>query len=442
MKTIKLLAAIAATAMMSACSQEEILLPENNNTIHNEPPTRVSLAEALKRADRMLEKIGDPSTRSSTRTVKSVQFIGGSGTRAEDDAPMYYVVNYENEGGFAVLGADTRLDGVYAISDQGHLDMNDTTFNFGLNVFFRSLPPYKPYIPQDSIDKGIHEFQPIDEKTTDLSYQILPLLSPAVRKWSQHYPYSTFCPMDNWPEEWKNGHMIHPNIRFQSIVGCTAVAVGQIMSYYECPKTYGQYTFDWSVMKAWLPVITSWEWPYYNPAPEGGVARLLRELGKEGNLKVDYHWNGSGADLGKHYKRTFKTFEYNEPGDFKTFSTEDLRKLIYNKKPVLVKGKNDKGEGHAWVVDGLYCDSWKHEGPLGTYYYGDGLFFHIVWGWGGSCNGYFKHGSGFTQVNFKYGEKNNDPTKEQWDNTIGTDNDWYENIKIYKLQFCGDFNPR
>ena len=87
MKTIKLLAAIAATAMMSACSQEEMLLPENNNTIHNEPPTRVSLAEALKRADRMLEKIGDPSTRSSTRTVKSVQFIGGSGTRAEDDAP-------------------------------------------------------------------------------------------------------------------------------------------------------------------------------------------------------------------------------------------------------------------------------------------------------------------------------------------------------------------
>ena len=121
MKTIKLLAAIAATAMMSACSQEEMLLPENNNTIHNEPPTRVSLAEALKRADRMLEKIGDPSTRSSTRTVKSVQFIGGSGTRAEDDAPMYYVVNYENEGGFAVLGADTRLDGVYAISDlPGH----------------------------------------------------------------------------------------------------------------------------------------------------------------------------------------------------------------------------------------------------------------------------------------------------------------------------------
>ena len=70
------------------------------------------------------------------------------------------------------------------------------------------------------------------------------------------------------------------------------------------------------------------------------------------------------------------------------------------------------------------------------------MFFHIVWGWGGSCNGYFKHGSGFTQVNFKYGEKDNDPTKEQWDNTIGTDNDWYENIKIYKLQFCGDFNPR
>ncbi len=409
MKTIKLLAAIAATAMMSACSQEEMLLPENNNTIHNEPPTRVSLAEALKRADRMLEKIGDPSTRSSTRTVKSVQFIGGSGTRAEDDAPMYYVVNYENEGGFAVLGADTRLDGVYAISDQGHLDMNDTTFNFGLNVFFRSLPPYKPYIPQDSIDKGIHEFQPIDEKTTDLSYKYGPFLTPAVREWNQSYPFNAYCPIQN---------------NKNTLVGCPAVAIGQVMSYYECPKTYGEYTFDWNQMKN----------AYSNTSiVNGGVARLLRELGKEGNLKINYGIESSGTDTKRYYKRTFKTFEYNEPGDFKTFSTSDLEYWIKKNKPVLVRGNYDNGNRHLWVVDGLYCDFWRYSNALGDVsYYGEGTFFHIVWGWGGICNGYFKHGSGFTQNSNKFTDEND----------LNWNPNWESLVKIYKLEFCGDINPR
>ena len=196
------------------------------------------------------------------------------------------------------------------------------------------------------------------------------------------------------------------------------------MSYYECPKTYGEYTFDWNQMKN----------AYSNTSiVNGGVTRLLRELGKEGNLKINYGIESSGTDTKRYYKRTFKTFEYNAPGDFKTFSTSDLEYWIKKNKPVLVRGNYDNGNGHLWVVDGLYCDFWRYSNALGDVsYYGEGTFFHIVWGWGGICNGYFKHGSGFTQNSNKFTDEND----------LNWNPNWESLVKIYKLEFCGDINPR
>lgn len=379
--------------------------------------------------------------------MKSVQFIGGSGTRSDGDNPLYYVVNYENEGGFAVLGADTRLDGVYAISDGGHLNMDDTTFNLGLNVFFRSLPnmPDRPVGP-DTLITEPQPFQPIGEKYENVSYKSGPFLTQAVRKWDQGYPYNTFCPTRMVKHEDPYTGTIGI-INKPCLVECCNIAVGQIMSFYECPKTYGEYTFNWAEMKQWQPVKNFGLPLKYEPAPEGGVARLLRELGKEGNMKTDYGLESSGTKIKKYYKRTFKTFEYKEPGDFKTFSTDDLFYWVYRKeKPVLVIGRNDAGIGHAWVVDGMLCDMWRYSNNLGDVSYsGEGYFFHVVWGWGGDCNGYFKHGSGFTQVTFKFREEG-DPVEYIWKNRhdqyAGTSYDWYEMVKIYSLGFCGDINPR
>lgn len=217
------------------------------------------------------------------------------------------------------------------------------------------------------------------------------------------------------------------------VVGCTNVAIGMIMSYYECPKTYGNSTLDWPSMKTWES---------YMPIPEGtSVPWLLRELGKSGNMNTDYGIHSSSTQTKRYYKRTFKTFEYHEPSDFSSFSTDELRKWIMKPKPVLVRGNNDDGEGHVWVIDGLHCDMWKYTNAIGDQViYGDGLFFHVVWGWGGQCNGYFKHGSGFTEVSFKYTDPF-DPQKLDWDMSEDY-NSWYEKVKIYNLEFCGDFNPR
>lgn len=415
MKHLPLIFTTVCLILITACSQEDITMNlEKNASSETNETMRISLAEALKRADRVFEGIEGPSTRSTPRKVKSIEYIGASATRSESNDPLYYVVNYENNEGFAVLGADKRLDGVYAFSQEGSLDMNDTTFNSGLNIFFRSLPKDLG----QAIDTIIIIPQPdpgIIEQHFNISYGNGPLLTSAVREWSQGTPFNTFCP-------------IKDNKR--CLAGCAPVAIAQLMTFYECPRQYGIYTFDWNQMKTW----TTNDY-YFNGVSENGAARLIREIGTEGNMGTKYGLDGSGSPL-KNYKRTFKTFEYKEPEDFKTFSTDNLFDYVYFKnKPVLVYGESDHESAHLWVVDGMWCDQWKFVGELGTQYYGEGYFFHVVWGWGGDCNGYFKHGSSFIHSDIKYDPS--DPDKIEWETK-----NWEDQVKLYRMKFCGNISPR
>lgn len=403
---------------MVSCSQEELVKPDNVQSLPEQSATHVSLREALKKADRILDKIGEPATRSAARTVKSVEYIGGSGTRADGDDPLYYVVNYDNNEGFAVLGADSRLDGVYAISDKGHLDMNDTTENLGLNIFFRSLPDRAnlPINPKDSMNTGTEPWVDRLDITIDLSYKYEPVLTSAVSKWHQQYPFNIFCYTVNGEE---------------ALVGCTAVAIGQVMSYYEHPQHYGQYSFDCDQIKS-IKSNGFYDIVFEFNVRSSGLARLLRELGNSDNLNMDYGTEASGAKILTTHKRTFKSFGYKEPENFKSFSPNEIEKWLSKSKPVLIVGTNQDYVGHAWVIDGLYCDWFQHTGIDNQVdYFGEGTLFHMVWGWGGNCNGYFKYGPTL-QVCNKFKDES-DP--QSWDS------DWDSWIKYYNLQYCGNIEP-
>lgn len=193
-----------------------------------------------------------------------------------------------------------------------------------------------------------------------------------------------------------------------------------IMSYYKCPTKYGDYIFNWNAMN---------EWRYYMPIPEeGSVPRLLRELGKEGNLKTNYGITGSSTPIEKYYKRTFVTFEYQNPGDFKSCSATDLDYWLKRNKPILAYNSE-----HAWVIDGLLYDCKRYSNIDGITYGGEGFFFHNIWGWNGNCNGYYKYDGVFNAV-----RENED--KGIYDNNFVDQNSF---IKKYKdIKFCGDFNPR
>ena len=392
---------IAGSCLLGACTQTDIPVPDGPDPGPSQSATtRVRLADALKNADRLLELIEGPATRA--RTVKSVEMFGGAGTRSGESEDLYYVVNYDNDGGFAVLAADNRLCPVYAISEKGHLDMNDTTVNGGLNLFFRNLAKVPPFT-KDTVDLGEYPLVPVEQKI-DHSYKRGPFLTEAVQLWHQGSPFNSEC----------------PGI-YQSQVGCAPLALGQIMTYYEHPASYRNIAFNWTTIKEW---VISGMGAIQDSS--GNLHRLLRAIGDE--LHTQYDSTSSTSLFAQYYQQTFQNFGYKRPADLKVYSELKLHDLVSNRKPVLLWGESSKTTSHVWVVDGLVFDYVEYRNSLGTTYSGVGTLFHCVWGQGGGDNGYFKLDPG---------------TKEY---VQGSNGKWKEGddypTQYSKINYCGDFQPQ
>ena len=62
---------------------------------------------------------------------------------------------------------------------------------------------------------------------------------------------------------------------------------------------------------------------------------------------------------------------------------------------------------------------------------GEGVLFHIIWGWGGSANGFFRFNNGFEHLKQFYDE--NDPAWQEY---------WADRLTPYfNIKYCGDFEP-
>ena len=393
---------IAGSCLLGACTQADIPAPDGPDPGPSQSTTtRVKLADALKNADRLLELIEGPATRA--RTVKSVEMFGGAGTRSGESEDLYYVVNYDNDGGFAVLAADNRLCPVYAISDKGHLDMNDTTVNGGLNLFFRNLAKVPPFT-KDTIDLGAYPLEPVEQKI-DHSYKRGPFLTEAVQLWAQDEPFNSECP-------------------YGTKVGCTPLAIGQIMTYYEHPASYQNTTFYWDKIKSWK--YNSGMSAIQTVEGGGGLPYLLRAIGDE--LHTQYGSTSSTSMFAQYYQQTFQNFGYKRPSDLKVYDSSKIKGLIDYRNPVLLWGESSSTTSHVWVVDGLVFDYVEYRNSLGTTYSGAGSLFHCVWGHGGADNGYFKLDPGTT----KYVQNSNGKWEE-----------WPYSVTQYsKINYCGDFQPQ
>ena len=92
------------TMLATGCSSE---IPEIQDPIMSQPQeSTISIRKALSNADKLFALI-EGNTR-ATRVVKSIEPVGEKiQTRAnEAQASKYYIVNYANDGGFAVISAD------------------------------------------------------------------------------------------------------------------------------------------------------------------------------------------------------------------------------------------------------------------------------------------------------------------------------------------------
>ena len=204
--------------------------------------------------------------------------------------------------------------------------------------------------------------------------------------WKQGSPYNTLCPTDT--------------LNRKTISGCVAIAMAQVMKYWNHPAqgvgsysyttancgtmsvNFGATTYDWANMPNSLTSVS----PSVNI---NAVAMLVYHVGV--SVKMGYGYSSSGATTvsannlsaitGERALRTY--FKYDKAlhsvrrdvvGD--SVWNVLLEEELLAGRPVIFSGRDTSG-GHAFV-----CDGGNNAG-----------LYHINWGWGGYCDGYYQTGA-------------------------------------------------
>ncbi|MCD6367068.1 MAG: C10 family peptidase, partial [Bacteroidales bacterium] len=199
---------------------------------------------------------------------------------------------------------------------------------------------------------------------------ITPLL---LTNWSQGTYYNTSCPAD---AQGQDGHVY---------VGCVAVALGQIMKFWNYPETgtgsktsysyfnggYGNFTINFA--------NETYNWKNM-PNSESMYNTDLADFLFQAGVAVSMHWGPDGsasttqalATALESYFKYSSNVNYVQRSDYTDTQWLNLMKgEIDAKRPVAYAG-NGSGGGHEWNMDGYQSDQ-----------------LHMNWGWGGAYNGYF-----------------------------------------------------
>lgn len=381
----KILFMLAALLLMSACSQEEPLtardgIPEKEGVI-----TRQQALETLQRVR------GEffPRTRGKSFGIASCEAYGSSlqpSTRSNED-PVFYVFNYEDNQGFAIMAATPKLPQVLAISDKGNLDMSNLPDN-GVRLFANGLPDYSDWIEERDtgvVPDGVvytKKFHRTNVKTTPLCKV----------KWHQNYPYNRYTPIVNGQN---------------ALVGCGGVAVAQAMSVYGQPTSFQGYNFDWQAMTA------------NNPSDDAvkQTARFMEVIGREGIGNFLYYLSGGTGSYIENlldvlnlcgYQAKYPQYWVPRDDGSQAGYSEDYKKIdIFGEllagRPVIVNGQTEGGFSatrHFWLLHGYMQIEWLEEKrinrPTGVQVLSSKHTFddYVLcnWGWGGVYDGYYLNG--------------------------------------------------
>ena len=384
----KILFVMVAALAFVACEKDYQSVIEKTDLETVVQNNKVSLKQALLYAENSINGI-NPTTRSAERKVKSTEiYVAKPATRSAEGAEVsFYLINYENNEGFAMVSTDSRATPVYAYSDEGSLTAEDFETNPFLKIFIEgSIENYQielassdgrlPIEMPDSSYGDIRDL-PIVEYKGGLYYR--GTYTDTVNKeellttyWHQNTPYGDDCP--------------------GGVAGCGPIAAAQIMAYHQHPTQFHEHTFNWNVIK--------------NGTPTGNAAaaELIHIIGDTAG--IEYEEGITGTTI-YHLRNTIWFFNYNcaeLPDTGSNYSIDRVRENIDDELPVLMSGYNSEA-GHAWVIDG-----YRHQSTREVYFntitfaifetnvINSYTYFHCNLGWGlvpdqTYNNGYFNSNS-------------------------------------------------
>lgn len=289
---------------------------------------------------------------------------------AEGEADGFFVFNVGEADGFLLVSADDRTPAILGYTDRGQFDAAQ------LPAHVRAwLASYSDQIR--ALDKA-----PQAPRKVIVKRALNPLIQT---NWNQDTPYNIACPI------FVTGQ--------PCVTGCVATAMSQVMKFYEWPAAIKAdipgYQMNYTIGGEVKPVTvnpiaagTKLDWANMLNAYSGtetdeqaaAVADLMLAAGASVEMQYKDEYNGgSGAANARIPGALQKYFDYSMGTQFvqrKDYTLDQWNEIIYAEikagRPV-ISGGQSTGGGHAFVVDGYSSDD----------------LFHINWGWGGYCDGYF-----------------------------------------------------
>ncbi len=378
--------------LLAACTSNDDNLGENTKE-QSEPlslPKSLirSVDDAMKIAQQSIAMLDKTNTRTDGSFKRRIDLANGvktivsNGTRSESSGrdTLMYVFNFENNEGFAVVAAPRYVEGLLAVTESGHYDLDTPSEIEGFEMFMDMAEKYV------SGKNGEPFIQLIDSIVCIGHSYVGPYVTV---RWGQSLPEGEFCP---------NG-----------IAGCANTALAQIMSYYQHPQsidlTYPgadktNQQLNWSAMKSHPTGHSRWNCSVTDSATHTSIGRLCRQLGEMTNS--DYSNWTSTSTPSFIIPSAITNLGY-QTSTWTSYSESYIRNNLNDGKIMFIKGyKINENGGHGWVVDGYDAATYQRQTyahPFGTVNpiwwlqsIGDPYtvyLYHFNWGWYGINNGYF-----------------------------------------------------
>lgn len=398
---------------LTACSNDESLIAEmpENLVPESQNPNMRTPDEAVEVAERGLNLLDwkSENSRSATSFRRKVNKREGaivlrdSKSRSADDSEYpLYVVNYEDESGFALVSSNKSTEELLAVSLAGNLHDISEVDNPGFLMFVEAAKEYinlpgSPDVQSRALeDRFPYKFEKILYYQTDTIWHCR--IAPRTPNyWGQNSPEGWFCP---------NG-----------LSGCSNTAMMFALSYYEYPKdlplTYSDEVneqvlhLDWKEIKKHrhfsiqYPYKLVEEWCAENDmsSVHNQIAHLCRQLGELN--ESSYNERGTSTKRDK-WKKTMEKWGYEVV--FRDYEFRAISSVLKYSPIVIIVGEGNVGGGHMWICDGAQdyhlrrrlCELDPLMGGvkvLSDWEEIDGSCYNFFnWGWGDKCNGWYLDG--------------------------------------------------
>ena len=311
-------------------------------------------------------------------------------TETESDGIVdFYVFNISPLNGFVIVSATNNVTPILAYSTESNFNSSFPDIGIKDWIQYAAASIHKTIlqnIQASTRSSGLWNSY-IQNQTpgTLKSTGVNPMLTTT---WNQDPYYNMLCPYDN---------------TYQSITGCVATGMAQIMKYWSYPlHGYSSFTYIDSVSKGFANNIgtlsanfgaTQYLWANMptqlngstSATDDSAVARLMYDCGVgvgmdygsgESSAYFDYPGHACAINAFKEYfDYDSLTLQYVQMSGYDSAAWMSLIENELNSgRPVFYTGQDTaRGVGHAWVCDGYDVNE----------------MLHMNWGWGGYDNGYF-----------------------------------------------------